>query len=114
MLGIIIGVASVIAMLAIRPGIQTKHPGTNLQPGDKPPDDSFHRASTTGGVRLEAGSSVRLNIDDYNAVATRCPAVIVFYANRTYRRSADRNRPELAHKHLGGLSGLFFDPQPED
>jgi putative ABC transport system permease protein len=82
MLGIIIGVGSVIAMLAIGQGskqsiqAQISNLGTNLL-------TIFPSASTTGGVRMEAGSSVRLNMDDYNAVATRCPAVM--YSTPTVR-----------------------------
>lgn len=74
MLGIIIGVASVIAMLAIGQGSkesiqkQISNLGTNLL-------TIFPSASMTGGVRMEAGSSQRLTLDDYKAVATRCPAV---------------------------------------
>ena len=75
MLGIIIGVGSVIAMLAIGQGskqsiqAQIANLGTNLL-------TIFPSASMTGGVRMEAGSSVRLNLDDYNAVANRCPSVM--------------------------------------
>jgi putative ABC transport system permease protein len=75
MLGIIIGVASVIAMLAIGQGskesiqAQISSLGTNLL-------TIYPSASMTGGVRMEAGSSVRLTIDDYRAVASRCPAVM--------------------------------------
>jgi putative ABC transport system permease protein len=82
MLGIIIGVGSVIAMLAIGQGskqsiqAQISNLGTNLL-------TVFPSASMTGGVRMEAGSSVRLNLDDYNAVATRCPSVM--YSTPTVR-----------------------------
>jgi putative ABC transport system permease protein len=75
MLGIIIGVASVIAMLAIGQGskesiqAQISSLGTNLL-------TIYPSASMTGGVRMEAGTSVRLTLDDYNAVASRCPAVM--------------------------------------
>lgn len=75
MLGIIIGVASVIAMLAIGQGskesiqAQIASLGTNLL-------TVFPSASSSGGVRMEAGSSVRLTLDDYKAVAERCPAVL--------------------------------------
>lgn len=75
MLGIIIGVASVIAMLAIGQGskesiqAQISNLGTNLL-------TVYPSASMTGGVRLEAGSSMRLTFDDYKAVASRCPAVM--------------------------------------
>jgi putative ABC transport system permease protein len=75
MLGIIIGVASVIAMLAIGQGskesiqAQIANLGTNLL-------TIYPSASQTGGVRMEAGSSARLNLEDYNAVATRCPSIM--------------------------------------
>src|ERR1035438_2955904 len=75
MLGIIIGVASVIAMLAIgqgsRESIQSQIAslGTNLL-------TIFPSASNTGGVRMEAGTSVRLTLDDYKAIPARCPAVM--------------------------------------
>jgi putative ABC transport system permease protein len=84
MLGIIIGVASVIAMLAIGEGskqsiqAQISNLGTNLL-------TIFPSASMTGGVRMEAGSSVRLTLDDYKAVASRCPAVM--YSTPTVRTS---------------------------
>ena len=82
MLGIIIGVASVIAMLAIGQGskesiqAQIANLGTNLL-------TIFPQASMTAGVRMEAGSSVKMNLDDFNAVATRCPSVL--YSTPTVR-----------------------------
>ena len=82
MLGIIIGVASVIAMLAIGQGskesiqAQIANLGTNLL-------TVFPQASMTAGVRMEAGSSVKMNLDDYDAVATRCPSVL--YSTPTVR-----------------------------
>jgi len=75
MLGIIIGVASVIAMLAIGQGsresiqAQIASLGTNLL-------TIFPSASNTGGVRMEAGTSVRLTLDDYKVIPARCPAVM--------------------------------------
>jgi putative ABC transport system permease protein len=84
MLGIIIGVASVIAMLAIGQGskesiqAQISSLGTNLL-------TVFPSASMTGGVRQEAGTSIRMTIDDYKAVASRCPAVM--YSTPTVRVS---------------------------
>jgi putative ABC transport system permease protein len=84
MLGIIIGVASVIAMLAIGQGskesiqAQISNLGTNLL-------TIFPSASMTGGVRMEAGSSMKLTLDDYKAVAARCPAVM--YSTPTVRTS---------------------------
>ena len=84
MLGIIIGVASVIAMLAIgqgsRESIQANIAslGTNLLM-------IYPSASSQGGVRQEAGSSVRLTLEDYIAVASRCPSVM--YSSPTVRTS---------------------------
>ena len=82
MLGIIIGVGSVITMLAIGQGskesiqAQIANLGTNLL-------TVFPSASMTGGVRMEAGSSIKMNLEDYNAVATRCPSVM--YSTPTVR-----------------------------
>lgn len=74
MLGIIIGVGSVIAMLAIGQGSrqsiqeQISSLGTNVLM-------IFPQASSTGGVRMEAGSSQRMTIEDLNAIRERCPSV---------------------------------------
>ncbi|MCX6304661.1 MAG: ABC transporter permease [Bacteroidetes bacterium] len=74
MLGIIIGVASVIAMLAIGEGskqsiqAQISTLGTNVLM-------IFPQASNTGGVRMEAGSSQKMTIDDVTAISDRCPSV---------------------------------------
>jgi putative ABC transport system permease protein len=74
MLGIIIGVASVIAMLAIGEGSkesiqkQISSLGTNTLM-------IWPSASSTGGVRMEAGTSQRLTIDDVRAIADRCASV---------------------------------------
>ena len=74
MLGIIIGVASVIAMLAIGQGskqsiqAQISTLGTNVLM-------IFPQASTTGGVRMEAGSSQKMTLDDVAAIVARCPSV---------------------------------------
>lgn len=74
MLGIIIGVASVIAMLAIGQGSKqniqasVESLGSNtimLIPG----------ASSQGGVRMEAGSSNSLKREDASAIAARCDLV---------------------------------------
>jgi len=84
MLGIIIGVGSVIAMLAIGQGSkesiqkQIASLGTNLL-------TVYPSASMTGGVRLEAGSSIKLTIDDYKSLASRCPAIM--YSTPTVRTS---------------------------
>ena len=74
MLGIIIGVAAVIAMLAIGQGAryivesQIASLGTNML-------IVFPFASSQGGVRFEAGTSIRLTEDDAVAIRQQCPAV---------------------------------------
>ena len=74
MLGIIIGVASVIAMLAIGQGskksiqAQISSLGTNVLM-------IWPQAGSSGGVRMEAGSMQKLTVDDVTAIAERCPAV---------------------------------------
>ncbi|MFZ4523736.1 MAG: ABC transporter permease [Bacteroidales bacterium] len=74
MLGIIIGVASVIAMLAIGEGskqsiqAQISTLGTNVLM-------IFPQASSSGGVRMEAGSSQKMTIEDVTAISERCPSV---------------------------------------
>jgi putative ABC transport system permease protein len=74
MLGIIIGVASVIAMLAIGQGsrqsiqAQISSLGTNVLM-------IWPQASSSGGVRMEAGSSQRMSVEDVIAIKERCPSV---------------------------------------
>jgi putative ABC transport system permease protein len=74
MLGIIIGVAAVIAMLAIGQGAryavesQIASLGTNML-------IVFPFASSQGGVRWEAGTSVRLTDEDADAIRQQCFAV---------------------------------------
>jgi putative ABC transport system permease protein len=74
MLGIIIGVAAVIAMLAIGQGAeysvkqQIAALGTNVLM-------VFPGAQQQGGVRFGAGSAVTLTEDDAQAIARECPAV---------------------------------------
>lgn len=71
MLGIIIGVASVITMLAIGQGSkrsianQISEMGSNMimiHPG----------ASSTGGVRMDAGSMQTLKLEDFHAIKEQC------------------------------------------
>ena len=97
MLGIIIGVASVIAMLAIGQGSkqsiqnQISSLGTNVLM-------IFPQASFSGGVRMEAGSSQKMTIEDVTAIQERCPSVAyvtpqvrtsgqVVYGNTNWRTS---------------------------
>jgi len=73
-LGVIIGVAAVIAMLAIGQGAeysvkqQIASLGTNVLM-------VFPGAQQQGGVRTAAGSAVTLTEDDAQAIARDCPAV---------------------------------------
>jgi putative ABC transport system permease protein len=75
MLGVIIGVAAVIAMLAVGTGAsrrisdQIQSIGSNLLiilPG----------ATTSGGARMGAGSQPTLTLRDADAIKKECPAVI--------------------------------------
>lgn len=74
MLGIIIGVASVIAMLAIGQGSrdsieqQISSLGTNVIM-------IFPGASMRGGVASAAGEAQSLNLDDIEAIRDQCPSV---------------------------------------
>jgi putative ABC transport system permease protein len=74
MLGIIIGVAAVIAMLAIGQGARTSMEasiaslGTNVIM-------VFPGAQSAGGVRMEAGASGRFTVEDVEAVRKEAPAV---------------------------------------
>jgi putative ABC transport system permease protein len=74
MLGIIIGVAAVIAMLAIGQGAsnavkeQIAGLGTNMV-------IVFPFASTQGGVHYQAGTTSRLKESDVAAIREQCPAV---------------------------------------
>ncbi|MBN2038018.1 MAG: ABC transporter permease [Chitinispirillaceae bacterium] len=74
MLGIVIGVAAVIAMLAVGQGArdsinaQIASLGTNVimvMPG----------AFTQGGARMEAGAASRLTVEDVGAIRKSCPSV---------------------------------------
>ena len=74
MLGIIIGVASVIAVLAIGQGSrnsiqeQIKSLGTNMI-------IIFPASQRHGGVASGAGTTQRLTVADALAIATQCPDI---------------------------------------
>jgi putative ABC transport system permease protein len=84
MLGIVIGVAAVIAMLAIGQGArdainaQIASLGTNVIM-------VFPGAFTQGGVRMEAGTASRFSEEDATAVKANCRAVL--YVSPTVRTS---------------------------
>ncbi len=74
MLGIIIGVAAVIAMVAVGSGAtariqeQIRSIGSNII-------IVLSGSTTSGGIRLGMGSVLTLSEDDAKAIATECPAV---------------------------------------
>jgi len=85
MLGIIIGIAAVIIMVAIGAGARTiisqqiSSVGSNIllvMPG----------STTSGGIRIGAGSTVSLTFEDAKAVQAECPSV--FLVAPTVRGSA--------------------------
>jgi putative ABC transport system permease protein len=71
MLGIIIGVASVIAMLAIGEGSRQNIQASVASLGTNS-IMIFPGAISHGGVRMEAGSSISLKREDAEALAERC------------------------------------------
>jgi len=119
MLGIIIGVASVIAMLAIGQGskqsiqAQISTLGTNVLM-------IWPQASSTGGVRMEAGSSQKMTLEDVSAVATRCPSLAavtpvvrtsgqLVYGNLNWRTSVYGVYPDYFDiRNLKLMSGSLF------
>ncbi|MDO9186541.1 MAG: ABC transporter permease [Bacteroidia bacterium] len=74
MLGIIIGVASVIAMLAIGEGSKQNIKASIASLGTNS-IMIFPGAVNQGGVRMEAGSSANLKREDSEAILARCPLV---------------------------------------
>lgn len=74
MLGIIIGVASVIAMLAIGEGSKQNIKASIASLGTNS-IMIFPGAVNQGGVRMEAGSSGNLKKEDSEAILARCPLV---------------------------------------
>jgi putative ABC transport system permease protein len=74
MLGIIIGVASVIAMLAIGQGSKQSVQATIASLGTNS-IMIFPGSSNTGGVRGGAGSTSTLTVDDADAIRSRCDLI---------------------------------------
>jgi putative ABC transport system permease protein len=122
MLGIIIGVAAVIAMVAVGSGAtarieaQIQSIGSNIimiLPG----------SLTTGGMRLGSGATVTLTEDDANAIATECPAVSavapvvrsgaqVMYGNNNWATSIQGTTPDyLTIREASFSSGRAFTGQ---
>src|SRR6516164_1396158 len=119
MLGIIIGVAAVIAMVAVGSGAtariqeQIQSIGSNLimvLPG----------SITTSGMRLGSGVGVTLTEDDGKAIAAECPAVTavapsvrggaqVMFGNNNWATSVLGTTPDyLKIRDLTAASGRAF------
>src|SRR5579884_872561 len=125
MLGIIIGVAAVIAMVAVGSGAseriqeQIASIGSNViivMPG----------SITTSGIRLGAGVALTLTLDDARAIAEECPAVAAVaplvrggaqtvYGNNNWATSIQGTTPEYLHiRDLGAIEGSIFTQQDVD
>jgi putative ABC transport system permease protein len=125
MLGIIIGVAAVIAMVGVGAGAtariqqQIQSIGSNLimvLPG----------SISSNGVRLGAGAVVTLTEDDAKAIAAECPSVAavapivrggvqVVYGNSNWATSAQGVTPDyMTIRDSTMMSGQFFTAQDVD
>jgi putative ABC transport system permease protein len=119
MLGIIIGVAAVIAMVSVGQGAnvavqkQIESLGTNLlmvMPG----------STTSGGVRSGWGGVSTLTLQDAAAIKRECPSVNavtyfrrqgvqVVYGNKNWSTTAQGTTPEFAQvRNWNTLAGSFF------
>jgi putative ABC transport system permease protein len=125
MLGIIIGVAAVIAMVGVGAGAtariqdQIQSIGSNLiivLPG----------SISSNGVRLGSGAVVTLTEDDAKAIAAECPSVSavaptvrggvqVVYGNSNWATSAQGVTPDyMTIRDSSMMSGQFFTAQDVD
>jgi putative ABC transport system permease protein len=125
MLGIIIGVAAVIAMVAVGAGAtarieeQIQSIGSNLiivLPG----------SISSNGVRLGSGAVVTLSEDDAKAIAAECPSVSavaptvrggvqVVYGSNNWATSVQGVTPDyMAIRDYTMMSGQFFTEQDVD
>ena len=125
MLGIIIGVAAVIAMVGVGAGATTRIQeqiqsiGSNLiivLPG----------SISSNGVRLGSGAVVTLTEDDAKAIAAECPSVSavaptvrggvqVVYGNSNWATSAQGVTPDyMTIRDSTMMSGQFFTAQDVD
>jgi putative ABC transport system permease protein len=125
MLGIIIGVAAVIAMVGVGAGAtrriqdQIQSIGSNLiivLPG----------STSANGVRLGSGAVASLTQDDAKAIATECPSVSlaaptvrggvqIVYGNNNWATSAQGVTPDyMLIRDYSMLFGQFFTTQDVD
>jgi putative ABC transport system permease protein len=125
MLGIIIGIAAVIAMMAVGSGAsyvisqQIASIGSNIilvLPG----------STTSGGMRSGSGGAQTLTSDDVKAIMTECPSVeisaptvrssgLVVYGNMNWSTSIMGTTPELFDiREWGVVSGRSIGQQDVD
>ena len=125
MLGIIIGIAAVIAMMAVGSGAsyvisqQIASIGSNIIlviPG----------STTSGGMRSGSGGAQTLTSDDVKAIMTDCPSVemaaptvrtsgLVVYGNMNWSTIIMGSTPELFEiREWGVVSGRSIGQQDED
>jgi putative ABC transport system permease protein len=125
MLGIIIGVAAVIAMVAVGSGAtariqqQIQSIGSNII-------IVLSGSLTSNGIRLGSGAGVSLTEDDAKAIAAECPAVSsvaptvrggaqVMFGNNNWATSVQGTTPAyLTIRDLPVASGHEFTPQDVD
>jgi putative ABC transport system permease protein len=125
MLGIIIGVAAVIAMMAVGSGAtasveqEISSIGSNLL-------IVLSGTITSSGIRLGSGQAVTLTSDDANAIAAECPAVLaaaptvrggaqVVYGNSNWATSIQGVTPDfLLVRDLSVAEGSAFTDQDVD
>ncbi len=119
MLGMIIGVGAVIAMLAVGTGARQKiaeqisSMGSNLLM-------VLSGASTSGGIRMGAGTQPTLSLGDADAVGRECPSVQavapilggtaqIVYGNQNWSTSVTGTSPNmLTVREWGLVSGRAF------
>jgi putative ABC transport system permease protein len=124
MLGIIIGVASVIAMLAIGEGSKENIQSSIASLGTNS-IMIFPGAITAGGVRMEAGSSVSLKKEDAEAILSRCDLLTyvspvvqkgsqIIWGSRNWRTMVyGAYNDYFAIRNLSIANGIFFTPNDE-
>ncbi len=107
MLGIIIGVASVIAMLAIGQGSKQSVQATIASLGTNS-IMIFPGSSNTGGVRGGAGSTSTLTVDDADAIRSRCDLVDHVSPVVQKRSQAIFGSQNWNTLTVGGLNDYFY------
>ena len=113
MLGIVIGVAAVIVMVAVGYGARTRiaeqiqNLGTNMiivTPG----------SSAQGGVSQGAQTFNRLRVEDAEALVRETHAAVVGVAGGDDAHAGDRRRGQLAHVGARRVAPLSGDPRLAD